>query len=58
MTPEQTTYLTEALGTTPTTFQNNLFLRLSEYLNRQPTVTECRNMSTDSNLVAWVLANQ
>ena len=56
MTPDQITYLTDALGKTPSDFQQKLFLRLALYLNREPTPDECVNMSTDNTLIGWVLA--
>ena len=56
LTPEQTTHLTAALGATPTPFQTKLFLRLHQYLNRQPTEAECVNAQTDANLITWVNA--
>lgn len=56
MTPDQITYLTSALGRAPNDFEQKLFLRLQLFLGRQPMPSECVNMSTDNNLIGWVLA--
>lgn len=56
MTPDEITYLTNAIGHAPTAFEESLYLRLQKYLNRQPTPDECINMSSDTNLISWVIA--
>lgn len=56
MTPDQITYLTDAIGHAPSDFEQKLFLRLMLYLNREPTPDESVNMTTDNNLIGWVLA--
>ena len=54
MTPDQTTYLTSALGHSPSDFEQKLYVRLEQFLNRQPSLDECVNMRTDVNLIMWV----
>lgn len=55
MTPEEITYLTNAIGHDPTDYEQKLYLRLKLYLNREPIQAECINMMTDTNLAMWVL---
>lgn len=56
MTPDEITYLTNAIGHAPSDFEQKMYLRLALFLNRQPTQVECVNMMTDINLIGWVLA--
>ncbi len=58
VTPEQYTFITEALGHEPNEFEQKLYLRLARYLSRDPDASEVGNMITDSNLAMWVLTDQ
>lgn len=57
-TSDQKNAMKAVFGRDATQHEQDCFMRLRMYLNRDPSASEIGNMATDSNLQAWVLTGQ
>lgn len=58
MNPEEIQQFIRVVGHEPTAFQNSMYMRLKQVINREPHDNEVGNMLTDAGLILLVLSGQ